>query len=445
MATINFLYRSAKDKANLHLRLLYRNSNLPSKVLNKKTKQLIDLPYTDFVFGANTKFEVSKTYWSKEHKQTKYKKTNDIDESNKIQTLKEKQNEVTAELNKIENHILNAFNSANPDEINKEWLQTQIDYYYNPPKQAKKLPTDLLKYFELVTENKKNKISNSSIKRYNAIKQLLIRYQQSIKKPILLTDVNNDFQTDFEKYCKKNKYAQNTITKAIKVIKTVCIDAKYNGLEVSYQLEKIKAKYVKVEKIYLTFDELNIIENIDKSKLTESLENTKDWLIISCYTGQRISDFMRFTKDMIRIENGKHLIEFTQKKTGKIMTVPLHPKVLEILNKRNGMFPYAISDQKYNDYIKDVCEIAELNQLEKGSKIKETAPKSGIYRKETKMYKKFELITSHVGRRSFATNFYGTIPTSYLIYVTGHSSEIQYLIYLGKSNKDLAMEMTNFF
>ena len=416
MATVNFLYRSTKDKANLHLRLLYRFNEI------------------DFVFGANTKYEVSKIYWSKQHK----KKSKDVNITNL-------QKDVNNELDKIESHILTAFNSVNPDDINKDWLQTQIDYYYNPPKQAKKLPNDLLEYFDIVTENKKGKISNNSIKIYNSTKQLLTRYQESIKTPILLTDVNNDFQIDFENYCEKNKYNQNTICKVLKVIKTVCNDAKYNGLEVSYQLEKIKGKRSKVDNIYLTFEDLTKIENIEKSKLTESLDNAKDWLIISCYTGQRVSDFMRFTNDLIRIENGKHLIEFTQKKTGKIMTIPLHQKVLDILNKRNGMFPYAISDQKYNDYIKDVCEIAELNEVVKGGKLEETAPESGIYRKKTAMHQKWELVTSHIGRRSFATNFYGTIPTSYLIYVTGHSTEVMFLNYIGKSNKDIAMEMTNFF
>jgi len=416
MATINFLYRSTRSKANLHLRLLFR--------FNDK----------DFVIGANTQLEVSKEYWSKQHK----KKSKNIEISNR-------QVETNNELNTIENHILKSFNSINPDIVNKEWLKTEIDNYYNPPQQAKKLPTELLKYFDLFIEHKKNKISNSSIKRYNAVKQLLNRYQKGISKPILITDVNKDFQINFEKYCLKNNYALNTIGKAISIIKTACTDAKDNQLEVSYQLDKIKPKYAKVDKIYLTFEELEKIEAIDKNKLNESLENTKDWLIISCYTGQRVSDFMRFTNDMIRIEDGKHLIEFTQKKTGKIMTVPLHSKVLEILNKRNGMFPYAISDQKYNDYIKIVCELAELNKLEKGSKLKETKPKSGIYRKETGMYKKFDLVTSHIGRRSFATNFYGTIPTSYLIYVTGHSTEVMFLNYIGKSNKDIAMEMTNFF
>ena len=55
------------------------------------------------------------------------------------------------------------------------------------------------------------------------------------------------------------------------------------------------------------------------------------------------------------------------------------------------------------------------------------------------------LLFSHVGRRSFATNYYGDIPTSYLIYVTGHSSEIMFLNYIGKSNKDMALELTKYF
>jgi hypothetical protein len=92
MATINFLYRSTKNKANLHLRLLYRFNE------------------TDFVIGANTKFEVLKDYWNNQHKKRVFKKTNNVDELNQIQDIKAKQNDVDNELNKIENHILNAFN-----------------------------------------------------------------------------------------------------------------------------------------------------------------------------------------------------------------------------------------------------------------------------------------------------------------------------------------------
>ena len=140
---------------------------------------------------------------------------------------------------------------------------------------------------------------------------------------------------------------------------------------------------------------------------------------------------MHFINEEIRIEEGKHLLEFTQKKTNKLTTIPIHPKVLEILKKRNGKLPYVISDQKYNDYIKEVCEIAELNELTKGSKKVETKSGSRIYRKQEGVYEKWELVTSHIGRRSFATNFYGTIPATYLINMTNHSFEAMFLNYIG--------------
>jgi len=141
-------------------------------------------------------------------------------------------------------------------------------------------------------------------------------------------------------------------------------------------------------------------------------------------------------------------LEFTQKKTDKEMVVPLHKKVLEILGKRNGEFPHSISDQKYNDYIKEVCKLAKINELIEGKlskNIEKDKKKKKKIRRVSGTYSKYELISSHAGRRSFATNFYGTIPTTYLINVTGHSSEAMFLNYIGKSNKDLAMEIVNYF
>ena len=416
MASVNFMYRSTKDKSNLILRLLYRYDG------------------TDYVFGAKTNFEIDKTYWSKQHK----KKSKDIETTNK-------QTNVKNELNKIENHILNAFNSVSTETINKDWLTSQIEYYYNPPKKAETLSTELLKYFLYYTECKKTKTAIGTQRKYNSTLRLLERYQKEKKVVIQIIDINESFKNQLEKYCIENNYAQNTISKFFKTIKGVCNHADYNGIETSHQLIGFKTEQHKVEKIYLTLEDLTKIENISKKQLTDSLDNAKDWLIISCYTGQRVSDFMRFTKEQIRIEDGKHLLEFTQKKTGKNMTVPLHPKVLEILNKRKGKFPYPISDQKYNDFIKTVCELAEINELTKGSKLVETETDSKVYRKKTGMYKKYDLVTSHIGRRSFATNFYGKIKTIYLIYMTGHSTESLFLEYVGKSNKDLALEITKYF
>jgi len=417
MATINFLFRSTKEEAPLTLRLLFRHNN------------------ADYVFGSNTKLIVSKEYWTKQHNNKRIKETETLVTRNKVND----------ELGKIQEFVLNSFNNTDANIVDKKWLENQIHLYYNPPTAPEQLPTDLINYLDKYLEFKKNDITYNTKKKINVIKQLLMRYVDYSKKPLNLTDIDGNFKMSFEAYCLENLYAPNTIATAFKFIKTICNHAKSNGLNISSQLGNIKVKQTKVDNIYLTFEELDKIEKTEKEKFTDSLLNARDWLIISCYTGQRISDFMRFTDKQIRIENGKSLLEFTQVKTGKNMTVPLHQKVLEILKKRDGKFPYAISDQKYNAYIKKVCEIAEINEVVKGSKKSETAEDSGIYRKESNDFKKWELVTSHIGRRSFATNFYGKIPTTYLIYVTGHSTEQMFLTYIGKSNKDLAIELTNYF
>ena len=148
---------------------------------------------------------------------------------------------------------------------------------------------------------------------------------------------------------------------------------------------------------------------------------------------------------MIRYEKNKEgilkpLIEFTQVKTDKIMTIPLHKKIMEILKKRNGDFPKKISDQKYNEHIKKVCKAAKIEEPTRGVKFDHTTKK-----KVEKDYEKWELVSSHIGRRSFATNNYGKIPTSFLMYITGHTTEAMFLTYIGKSNKDIAMELTSYF
>lgn len=429
MATVNFLYRSTKDNEPLNIRLLFRYNDI------------------DYSKGAKTQFYIysydeliednklsGRVYWKKLHN----KKTNDLD-------IQNKQVEVGNEINKIKNHVLKAFNNASIVEVinDKDWLKTIVENYYNPKEKTVELPCDLLGYFDYYIEEKKSSLANQTLKNYGVVKNLLTRYQNSIGITINIIDVDLSFKTALEKYCIKEGYAINTTSRVIHAVKTICLHARYNGLETSFQLEKVKLKEVKVENIYLTFNDLEKIEKADLK--ADYLINARDWLIISCYIGQRQSDLLRLTNKHVRTENEKKLIEFTQKKTGKIMTVPLHPKVIEILDKRKGEFPRPISEQKYNKYIKIVCQEAKLKEKVRGSKKVETSKGSKKYRKQTGIYEKWELVSSHIGRRSFASNFYGQIPTSYLIYVTGHSTEKMFLSYIGKSNKDLAMEITNYF
>ena len=417
MASVNFLYRSLKDKSCLNLRLLFRfNGN-------------------DHVIATGTNLEVSKDYWKNKHKL----KVKDISVINK-------QIEINTEINKITNHILKAFEqSGASDLLNKQWLDKQLNSYYNRNTKIKTIPKDIVRFIEYYVEQRLNEVKPASITKFKVVKHKLQRLENHIGRSIFINEINEEFKELFVNYCKGENYSQNTMQRELNIIKMFCKFAKYKGVDVHIELEGLKLNKEKTEKIYLSLKEIDQIEaaQIDKPYLI----NARDWLIISCFTGQRISDFMRFNKEMIRVEDSKTLLEFDQQKTGKTMTIPLHSKVTSILNKYNGDFPKRISDQRYNDYLKEVCKIAKLHQKIQGKKQINTSkdPLERKVRRVEGMYPKYELVTSHIGRRSFATNHYGKIPTSYLIYVTGHSSEEMFLNYIGKSNKDMALELTKYF
>ena len=114
------------------------------------------------------------------------------------------------------------------------------------------------------------------------------------------------------------------------------------------------------------------------------------------------------------------------------------------MEKCNGL-PHKISTQKYNDYIKLICKEVGLNEMIEGAKSVDvnnkdkTKPKKPkIFRKEKSIYKKWELVSTHIGRRSFATNHYGKLPTPVLMSATGHTTEKMFLNYIGKSSIDNA-------
>ena len=89
--------------------------------------------------------------------------------------------------------------------------------------------------------------------------------------------------------------------------------------------------------------------------------------------------------------------------------------------------PYKLSSQKFNEYLKELCQVCGIDEVTTGTKYN---PKT--QRKELGKYPKYELITSHSFRRSFATNYYKKIPTPILIEITGHSKESLFLEYIGK-------------
>jgi integrase len=238
------------------------------------------------------------------------------------------------------------------------------------------------------------------------------------------------------------KYSVNYSGKMIDNLKTVSLDAKKNEIQVNPYVKNISGFTESNEDRYivtLSFDELEKIRNTNFE--SKSLENAKNWLLIGCEIGQRGSDLLNITYDNIRYNNNNLYLDIVQQKTGKSVTIGVvAPHIIDILENN---IPYNVSVQKLNTQIKKVCQIAEIDEVIMGKKINKLTK-----RKELKEYPKYELITSHSFRRSFATNYYKKIPTAILINITAHSKESLFLEYINQredkdANADLFMKFYN--
>ncbi len=413
MASIKFIFRSKKDFAPLIMRLTHKN---------------IDI----FI---NTEFNSNREYWfDSKNKQLKYPKT-DCKESL----------EIKATIIKLEEFIFNQFNKDfEIENINKSWLQECINIFFGRNKQEKeRLPLNLVDYIGYYID-KSSRIKNSKgtfglsksrIDDFKILKKFLIEFQEN--KNIKIKDVNLEFSNKFINWMTETKkYASGYAGRMLGAIKTICNDAKFQGLETHSQLVKVSGFKTKNEYIIvLSPKEIELISNTELK--FSSLENARKWLLLGCYTGQRSGDLLNITLNDFHTRNGLEVIELKQQKTNKLVTIPVLDEVKEIVN--NG-FPHKISQQKFNLYIKEVCRLAGLNELTEGFIYNNTTK-----RREFGKYEKWKLVSTHICRRSFCTNNFGKLPNYLIMSVTGHSSEKTFLGYIGKTSYDYAKQFKELY
>lgn len=413
MSTIKLMLQSTKENANIYLRFsISRTEN----------------------FKRKTGFTINPKDWS-------VKNAEPLQKTTETKNLKSK-------LDKLKITINDAYNdSVNKGEpITGEWLQTKIDIFNNktPIIELDILTNYIQKYITEAPykDNQRGEagLSISRIKNIKLFLSIILRYEkENFKgKSILIKDINLKFVENFKSWLFAQKYSINYVGKNIDNLKTIINDANKNDVETSTQIKNIKSiseKKAPENIIYLSELEQEQIKNA--ILIREALINARKWLLLGCLIGQRGGDLLNITENNIKTLNETKIIEIKQQKTGKLVAIPLLPEALEII--KNGL-PYKISLQRFNEYIKDICEIAEINELYKG-RIKENQNKATII----KTLPKWNFITSHVCRRSFATNFYSKIPTPILMNITAHSTERMFLAYIGKTTYDNAYQMLEYF
>lgn len=366
-------------------------------------------------------------------------------------------------LRDLKNQIIDRYDETDPSEINGEWLQNEISIFNGKSIPGKETKSDLLVdaiQFVIDTaglrENSKGGLglSKNRIDSYHNLLKIVKRYQG--KKKLKVQDVNIKFGKDFlEWMLEKRNYSESYAKKKIDDLKTVCADAEIQGLTISPQLKKVKGGKTKNEYIlYLNPEELKKIEKTPLA--SRSLLNVRKWLLLGCNLGQRGQDLLNLTEDNFVTRQGLEVIELKQQKTGKQVTIPVLPVTKEIL--KEGL-PYNISLQKFNSLLKDLCKEAGIDEIIPGTKIEmvdedgKVIPKDkfgkrkqkGEKRKVKGSFPKWQLMSSHVCRRSFATNTYGKLPTPLIMQITAHSTEKMFLGYIGKSSMDYAQQIADFY
>lgn len=211
--------------------------------------------------------------------------------------------------------------------------------------------------------------------------KLFIPHKYS-KKDIRLRDLNHKFMADFDFYLKNHdKNEHNTAVKYLQNLKKIINVGVINQWIKDNPFKQFKTGYKDVDRIYLTQHELNIIEG--KSFRIQRLAFVRDVFLFQCYTGLAYSDMARLTAGHVSpgIDGNKWII-IRRKKTDVRAAIPLLPKAEELIQKYNSdsndpnkpLFSFYVI-QKFNAYLHEIAELCEINKN----------------------------LTSHVGRRTFAT------------------------------------------
>ncbi len=362
-------------------------------------------------------------------------------------------------LNRLETFIVELYNKADDKGlIDSKWLGNKIaEFNGNKIKGEDTLKDKVTDWIDHIIENAEYRendkggygLSEDRVRQYRNIKTLVSDFEKSIEEILLVSKVDSLVIKAFEKFMKERKYQDQTIKKKVTDLKSICREARKNGVELSIGFDQIKVGSAKtydddMDVIYLSIPEINKIRSIDLDD--EPLINARKWLLALCFTGQRGIDLVggrkndkfyscQLIKDNFKVRpNGKLALSIRQSKGNKQVLIPILGPVKEMYEK--GL-PYPMTLQKLRGHFKDLGKLSGIDTPTMGVKqevilIGKERTRRGI----KKIRPKYEYMATHIGRRSFCTNFYGILSTKDIKRITGHSKDVTLLKYINESTDD---------
>lgn len=347
---------------------------------------------------------------------------------------------INKEINRFEETIGSIFSAFERENRipTKDELRTEFNKEIGrQPEEAYDI-TGLLKRFE-DTQGFQNNWTIGTRTKFHTLGKHLANYDSKLSINAL-TEATLD---GFIRHLLDNGIANITIAKYIALLKWFLRWAYNNGyyngnLHNTFKPHLKGISGTNKEVIYLTWDELMEVYNF---KFQEPyLERTRDVFCFCCFTGIRYSDVAALKRQNV----SEDCINIVTQKTSDALKIELNKYSKAILDKykdtpipNNRALP-VITNQKMNDYLKEVGKKVGLDSTQTIVRFK------GSERIEKTFYK-YELLTTHCGRRTFIVNaLYLGIPAEVIMKWTGHSDYSAMRPYIAIVDELKVREMNKF-
>lgn len=279
------------------------------------------------------------------------------------------------------------------------------------------------------------------IRFYRRLARLIEEFEASIHKEIMTDSFDDRAVDEYVHFLKMKKpehsehnaYLLSTVRNFIQ--KTICMlnIASRQGYSTNIvSLQEVAIIHEENIRVYLSENE---IQKLMELNLTGERAQVRDIFVVGCCIAQRYSDYSNLTRD--NFVNGN--IEILTKKTKVRVIIPIHHLIYDIIERQNGyeFLTYKKSQQNFNKMLKHICKKAGITD-------KILVERTEGFKKVKRIFRKYELVSTHTARRSGATNMYlAGIPTFRIMLTTGHMTEAAFFGYIGIRKKENANILQN--
>ena len=275
------------------------------------------------------------------------------------------------------------------------------------------------------------KICDRRVRMYVYERQALEEFERKYTRKLSFANFDTDTLLSFQKFLQSKGLSNNTVVRYFKLLWVIFHYAEEHNIELNQSFRKFRLHTNRKDVVVLDENEIQQIWEYVPSNACEA--NVRKLFLVGLYTGLRFSDYSTLNNANIDLNN--MIISTIQNKTGQRVTLPIHPQLAKMLATEE--LPYTISNEKFNVYVKRMMKKIGFNQMIEIKKII-----GG--RRVVEYHEKWQLISSHTARRSFATNLYlqGVNP-AIIMMLTGHKDLDSFMQYIVLNEEDKLQVVRN--